>query len=694
MDAPFVAIFTADEDRQIVERVALRSSASEPAPPPRPFRYGEGLVGLAARERRTIHVADVANDPRVVRRDYLVQERVRSVLAVPILCEEALLGVITLSRRAPFALGPEDTQTLDSFVAHAGIAIRNAQLYAESEDRRRAAEALVDVGHALTEVLDPDEVARRAVASVRRLLDAPSAALYRRTPDSADMRLLMGAHDPTAVPLDWAPVLPASGALGALSVTQRRPLWSSDVTADARFTLAPDVRARLHGAGYGAVLAVPLIAVGEAVGSIVVADRVGRTFQPRDVRLAQAFADQAAIALRNARMVDDLARTQHELAHAQKMEAVGQLAGGVAHDFNNLLTIIIGRADFVLDQVGIPPAVQRDVEIIQSAAVRAAALTRQLLAFGRKQVLRPTVLDLRDVVERMLPLLARLLPESIEVLSRHERHSAPVRGDRGQLEQVLINLAVNARDAMPSGGRLVISTAHVTLASQQPTAGGHLPPGTYAVLGVEDTGTGMAPDVQARIFEPFYTTKQIGKGTGLGLSTVYGIVSQHGGGITVDSTPGRGATFRVYLPLEESAVPAGVAAPAAPVTGGTETVLVVEDQADLRRFVREILERYGYRVLDASTPTDALALVEREGGVVDLLVTDVVMPEMSGPDTARLLRERRGRLPILYMTGYPREALETTAPAGEFLQKPFTGVDLLERVRAVLDAAGGGEAVS
>lgn len=257
MDTPFVAIWIANESREIVERVALRSTASDPAPAPRPFRYGEGLVGAAARERRTIHIADVATDPRVVRREWLLRQRVRSVLVVPILFEDSLLGVIALSRRVPFALGAEETQTLDSFVAQAAIAIRNAQLFAESEERRRTAEGLVDVSHAPTEVLDPDEVARRVVDNVRRLLQAPSAVLYRRTPDSADVRLLTVAHDPAALPLDWVPCSRAA-------------------------------------AGYGAVLAVPLIAVGGAFGSLVVADRAGRTFEPREVRLAQAFADQAA----------------------------------------------------------------------------------------------------------------------------------------------------------------------------------------------------------------------------------------------------------------------------------------------------------------------------------------------------------------------------------------------------------------
>ena len=280
------------------------------------------------------------------------------------------------------------------------------------------------------------------------------------------------------------------------------------------------------------------------IGVLSVSHHAVHHYSEADVHLLETFADRAAIALRNARVVEDLARTQQQLAHAQKMEAVGRLAGGGAHDFNNLLTVMIGRTDLILDELALAHPVRRDVEIVQSAAARAASLTQQLLAFGRKQVLRPTVLDLRDAVEHLLPLLSRLLPESIAVLSHHQRREAAVRADRGQIEQVLINLAVNARDAMPAGGRLIISTEGVTLATPRPTAGGELATGTYVVLAVEDNGLGMESEVQARIFEPFDTTKELGKGTGLGLSTVYGIVSQHGGGITVESGVNRGATFR------------------------------------------------------------------------------------------------------------------------------------------------------
>jgi PAS domain S-box-containing protein len=384
---------------------------------------------------------------------------------------------------------------------------------------------------------------------------------------------------------------------------------------------------------------------------------------------------------------------ESQLRQAQKMEAVGQLAGGVAHDFNNLLTVIGGRCYLMLSKLGPDDALRREVELVRGAAERAARLTHQLLAFSRKQVLEPRVLDLNETVTGIEPLLRRLIGEDIEISVTRGSDLSRVKADAGQVEQVILNLAVNARDAMPQGGRLVLETANVTLDERAARRAPDLAPGRYVVLSVTDSGHGMDAATRAQIFEPFFTTKEIGKGTGLGLATVYGIVKQSGGFIEVESEPGRGACFKVYLPqVEEDAE----AAEPAKVPGtrtrleGSETVLLVEDDESLRMLAREILTVQGYAVLEAASPRDALRVHQTHLGRIDLLLTDVVMPEMNGRRLADHLKIARPEMAVLFMSGYTGAALgqhgEATEFAGHLLQKPFTPDGLSRRVREVLDA--------
>ena len=381
-----------------------------------------------------------------------------------------------------------------------------------------------------------------------------------------------------------------------------------------------------------------------------------------------------------------------QFRQAQKMEAVGRLAGGIAHDFNNLLTAILGSAELLLDTLAPEAPEREDLEEIRKAAKRAGELTRQLLAFSRQQVLAPQVLDLNVLVANMEKLLRRLIGEDIELRTALARDLEAVKADSSQLEQVIVNLAVNSRDAMPQGGRLTIETANVEL--DQAYAEQHFPaqPGSYVLLAVSDTGTGMDAATMSRIFEPFFTTKETGKGTGLGLATVYGVVKQSGGYIWVYSEPGQGTSFKVYLPrVTEAPQPAPAAPTRAAALMGSETVLLVEDDEMVRNLARRMLEARGYTVLSASRGEDALGVVERHDGPIDLLVTDVVMPGMSGRSVAQRLLGLRPGLKVLYLSGYTDDAIVRHGmlePGIAFLQKPFSADALARKVREVLDAPG------
>ena len=378
-----------------------------------------------------------------------------------------------------------------------------------------------------------------------------------------------------------------------------------------------------------------------------------------------------------------------QLRQAQKMDAIGQLAGGVAHDFNNLLTAILGYAKFVAD--GLAPDDRRrgDVEEITKAADRAAALTKQLLAFSRSQVLRATLVDLNQLVAGVSEMLRRLIGEQIALDVVAAADLALVLADPGQLEQVVINLAVNARDAMEQGGRLTLETANVHLHSRSGALDQVVTPGWYVMLKVVDTGQGMNLHTKRHLFEPFFTTKALGKGTGLGLATVYGIVTQSAGYIWADSEPGHGSTFRVYLPrANRAAVACPVPVEPEPPRRGDELVLLVEDEAGVRRLARRFLENAGYRVLDAPSGSEAELVFAAHRAEIDLLVTDVVMPGMTGPELFGRLSADEPGLKVVYMSGYANEVMArqlTLNGTNAHLQKPFTAAMLVSYVRAVLD---------
>ncbi|MBI4545823.1 MAG: PAS domain S-box protein [Gemmatimonadetes bacterium] len=382
-------------------------------------------------------------------------------------------------------------------------------------------------------------------------------------------------------------------------------------------------------------------------------------------------------------------RLEREFRQAQKMEAVGRLAGGIAHDFNNLLTVIRGRADLLLAELPGEDPGRPDVDEIAQAADRAASLTQQLLAFSRKQVMQPRLLDLNAVVSNLQRMLRRLIGEDIEIATDLDPTLGKLRADPGQMEQVLMNLVVNARDAMPRGGTLSIGTRSVEVEERQARAHAGAHPGRHALLWVGDTGVGMDRDTLSRIFEPFFTTKEKAQGTGLGLSTVYGIVSQSGGWIDVQSEPGRGTRFDIYLPLAGDAAaeaPRG-GPPAAEPGGGGETVLLVEDEDAVRSLARRVLERRGYTILEARTGAQALDLARQYNGAIHLLLTDIMLPQMSGHELAGQVAEVRPGLKTLYMSGYgtvDATALPVIEAGRDFVEKPFTPATLARKVREAL----------
>jgi PAS domain S-box-containing protein len=411
---------------------------------------------------------------------------------------------------------------------------------------------------------------------------------------------------------------------------------------------------------------------------------------------AFAIRDEAGEVYRIAGVAQDVTgprALEEQLRHSQKMEAVGQLAGGIAHDFNNLLVVIQMQSSLLLDAPELDRAAREGIQEVLAATERAAALTRQLLTFSRSEVNRPTPVDLAEVVGRMTRLLRRVLGEDIALETRFSSALPLVNGDVGMLEQVLMNLAINARDAMPRGGQLTLTLDAVDVSPEQAAVHAGAAPGRFVCLEVRDTGSGIPPELLRRVFEPFFTTKEIGRGTGLGLATAFGILKQHHGWLEVESELERGTTFRAFLPaLERADAPApGAPSPAEEeVAGGSETILLVEDEPAVRALSRRILTRFGYRVLDADSGAAALEVWEKREGPIDLLVTDLIMPGgMSGRELADLLRERDPALRVVYTSGYSRDVVDQVLPLDrgrDFLQKPYAARELAARVRGCLDA--------
>jgi signal transduction histidine kinase/ActR/RegA family two-component response regulator len=396
------------------------------------------------------------------------------------------------------------------------------------------------------------------------------------------------------------------------------------------------------------------------------------------------------------RTIQALRSSEEQLRQSHKLEAVGRLAGGIAHDFNNLLSVVLSYSSLLLNELPPDSPFLSDIEEIRGAGNRAADLTQQLLAFSRQQVLEPRVLNLNDIVAGVDKMLRRVLGEDVDLRTVVDPELGLVKADPGQIEQVIFNLALNARDAMPTGGKLTIETGNYELDELYAREHAEIAPGPHVMLAVSDTGQGMDKGTQARIFEPFFTTKEQGKGTGLGLSTVFGIVKQSGGSIWLYSEPGAGSTFKIYFPRCQGDVQRRSSMPPPPkLTGGTETILLVEDEDQVRQVVHGILRRAGYTVLAAKEPTEATAICEQHAGSIHLLLTDVVMPQRSGRELAEQIATIEPGIKVLFMSGYTNDAIlhhGVLAAGVAFLQKPLTPESITRKVRAVLDGRRGSRA--
>jgi PAS domain S-box-containing protein len=448
-------------------------------------------------------------------------------------------------------------------------------------------------------------------------------------------------------------------------------------------------------AGFRSIMNVPLFSKGKIIGGLLLRSRNSHAYADKDVRLAERIAAQIAGAVANAQLYaeriqaeQESAALQEQLRQSQKMEAVGRLAGGIAHDFNNLLTVIQGNCQLALIDLRKEDPLRKNMGEVNEASEKAAELTRQLLAFSRKQILEMKVLDLNLILQRLDKMLHRLLGEDIELVTILTEGIGKVKADPGQIEQVIVNLAVNSRDAMREGGKLTIETANVELDEEYADRHIGVQPGRYVMLSVSDTGVGMTPEVKERVFEPFFTTKEIGKGTGLGLSTAYGIVKQSGGNIWVYSEPAQGTTFKVYLPEVEEPLTELKEVVVKELPRGNETVLIVEDEETVRKLAMRMLKGLGYRILEAPEGGRALLLCEEFKEPIHLILTDVVMPGMSGRKLVDRLKDIHPEMKVLYMSGYTDNAILHHGILEEginFIHKPFTLDRLARKVREVLD---------
>ena len=562
--------------------------------------------------------------------------------------------------------------------------------------RRRAERRLTsqyEVTRVLSESRTLEEAGPKILQAICESLEWEMGAFWRLDRQSQALRCLDLWQAPALqaeefVLATWHHTFGLGDGLPGRVWKSGKPTWISDVLRESNFPRA-EAAAKV---GFHGAFGFP-IKVGTTVEGIIELYR--REIEQPDEELLKMVTD---IGLKigqfgeRARAEEALRRTEALLQQSQKMEAVGRLAGGVAHDFNNMLTVIRGYSELVLSRLGPGDALRKELEEVKKAADRASGLTGQLLAFSRRQFIAPKMLDLNSIIHNMEGMLKRLLGEDIiELCTVLEPDSGQLKADPGQIEQVIMNLAVNARDAMPSGGRLTIETGNVQLGHHGYRATVGIEPGEYVALIMRDTGHGMDEETQSHIFEPFFTTKEKGKGTGLGLSTVYGIVRQSGGYIEVESKPGRGATFKIYFPRVDGTIEeAGSEPVAADSIRGRETVLLVEDEPGVRRLVNETLRLHGYTVLEARHGIEALLTGAKHMGPIHLLLTDVVMPQMSGPEVAEKLVVVRPEVKVLYMSGYPDHPVFSKGGVDTercFLQKPFTPSALAQKVREVLDNA-------
>jgi two-component system, cell cycle sensor histidine kinase and response regulator CckA len=544
----------------------------------------------------------------------------------------------------------------------------------------RYLEAVGRISEGLYARTDVKDAIRFTISTALELVQAEAGAVLLANADSQQL-VCFDAVGAAASTVIGASIPWNHGLAGAVFSSGEGEIIT-DVKGDSRHLSIVDVTT-----GYATrqMIVVPLKRWnGEPLGVLQILNKKENVFTKDDADILTIVSALATAVIEQMRTMEALRERETQLREAQKMEAIGSLAGGIAHDFNNLVTVIMGYSEMLLSSPFDETRWRRELAQIREAGQRAAGLTRQLLAFSRRQVLHPTIVDVNEAILGMAGMLQQLVGEDIQVVTNLDSSSRTIEIDRSQLEQIIMNLAVNARDAMERGGRLEFQTenVHVSEVSQLPVSPGH-----YVVVAVSDTGCGMDPLIQSQVFEPFFTTKPLGKGTGLGLSTVYGIVKQSGGTITIRSEVGKGTLFAIYLPA--SSKPADLSADSSkPRPTASGTILLVEDEPAVRTLVAQILQASGYDVIEATHGFEALQKIQSLFDPPDLILTDVVMPQMSGIDLVHQVRQRHANIKVLYMSGYSdHHALKHDVLTGTaFLQKPFTPLGLTDAVREALQA--------
>ncbi len=638
LDAASARIWTLNDTGDVLELQASAGLYTHLDGPRTRVPVGTFRVGLIAQERKAYSTNEFSNDPRVDDQEWVRREGMVAFAGYPLLVADRLIGVAALFARQ--ALSDAAMQALAAVADQIALGI----------DRKHAEGAM-----------------RAAQQRLQHVVASSPALLFTLAIENDRLRGISWMSDNVLDQLGYT----VAETLGA-------DWWMGHIHPDDVDNIKEGTRRDLFANGFTAH---------------------EYRFQHRDgsyrwvrseIRLLRDAAGKPMEAVGSWSDITERKSLEEQYRQAQKMEAVGRLAGGVAHDFNNLLTVIMGYSDIYLAKLGPEDPLRMPLTEIRKAGERAAALTRQLLAFSRKQVLMPVVLDLGTIIADMAKMLPRLIGEDVALTVIAGPDLWQTKADPGQMEQVVMNIIVNARDAMPQGGRLLLETRNVELDARYAMNHGEAKPGEYVLLAISDTGCGMDASVKARIFEPFFTTKGPTKGTGLGLATVFGIVKQSGGHIEVYSEVGQGTTFKIYLPRDKSGEPiATLHRTKEPVRGGKESILLVEDENGVRALAKAVLQKYGYTVLDAPNGGDALLICETHATPIDLMITDVVMPNFSGRQLAERLALRQPTMKVLFMSGYTDDAivhhgvLESGMP---FLQKPFAPEALARKVREVLDA--------
>ncbi len=638
---------------------------------------------------------------------------IRSIILVPLIAEDRIIGVLSLRSIQKKAYTDREARLTESIASQIAGAIANAQLFAErkeaeaallkseeAEKRLAQENAIVaEIGRIISSTLDIEEVYEGFAQEVKKIIpfDRISVNMINADDYTNIMTLVSG------ISIQDRPI----NEVRPLAGTATEEVWRTrsglliQAEKEEEIQKVIDRYPRLLASfqsGLRSMISVPLISRDEVIGVLHIRTNKPNAYSERDLKLAEKVGIQIAGAIANAHLFKERIRAEKEMAdlreqfrQSQKMEAIGRLAGGIAHDFNNFLTVMQGHSQLALMGLKEGDPLRDSFEAIDSAATKSANLVRQLLAFSRRQVMQMTVLNLNILFRDLEKILRRLIGEDIELLTVFAHDLGRVKTDPGQIEQVLLNLAINAKDAMPQGGKLTIETANVELDEAYASSHAATKPGSYVMFSVTDTGVGMAPEVREQVFEPFFTTKEKGKGTGLGLATVYGIVKQSGGNIWVYSEPGQGATFKIYLPRVDAPL---IKTVEKEVSGhfrgaGNRTILVVEDEEGVRKLVLDVLKKQGYSVLEAAAAEEAMLICQQHKDRIHLLLTDVVMPRMNGPELAKRLGSLYPEMKMLFMSGYAGDAIVHHGVLDEgvnYIQKPFTTQGLAKKVREILDS--------